>query len=72
MRAPTLLLAGAEDNMTPFRPAASGVGFATVKDMIAGAELVVIPDCGHYLVIEQPERATQEIVHFMASDGRGS
>ena len=53
--------------MTPFHPAASGVGFATIRDRIPGAELVVLPDCGHYLVIEQPERASEEIVRFMAA-----
>ena len=63
--APTLMLAGAEDNMTPFRPSPSGVGFVDIKDRIAGSELVVLPDCGHYLVIEQPECAAEEIFRFM-------
>jgi pimeloyl-ACP methyl ester carboxylesterase len=65
VRAPTLLLAGAEDNMTPFAPAPSGVGFSTVKDMIAGAALEILPDCGHYLVIEQPELAAGHIIGFL-------
>lgn len=67
VQAKTLMIAGAEDNMTPFKPSASGVGFADIKDRIPGAELVVLPDCGHYLVIEQPELATAEIVRFMAA-----
>ena len=62
---PTLLLAGAEDNMTPFQPAASGVGLAQIKDLIPESRLEVLPDCGHYLVIEQPERATACIVDFI-------
>ena len=62
---PTLLLAGAEDNMTPFKPADSGVGFAQIKDRIAGCRLDVLPDCGHYLVIEQPQRATDLLVDFI-------
>jgi pimeloyl-ACP methyl ester carboxylesterase len=65
--APTLLLAGAEDNMTPFKPAPSGVGFSQIEKMMPTAKLIVLPECGHYLVIEQPERATQEIVQFMAA-----
>lgn len=64
--APTLLLAGAEDNMTPFNPAPSGCGFATIERVIPGAELHVLDDCGHYLVLEQPERATQLIVDFIS------
>ena len=63
--APTLMLAGAEDNMTPFKPAASGVGFSDIKDRMRSAELTVLPDCGHYLVIEQPELAARRIVEFI-------
>jgi len=63
--APTLLLAGQEDNMTPFKPADSGVGFFQIKDLMPTARLTVLPDCGHYLVIEQPERAAREIVAFI-------
>lgn len=63
---PTLLLAGQEDNMTPFTPSISGVGFSTIKELIHSSILHVIPDCGHYLVIEQPEKATRLIVDFLS------
>lgn len=62
---PTLLLAGAEDNMTPFKPAASGIGFEQIRQLMPDNRLVVLPDCGHYLVIEQPERACAEIMQFL-------
>lgn len=65
IQAPTLMLAGAEDNMTPFRPSDSGVGFHHIKDRIQGSTLTVLPACGHYLVIEQPVLATREIVRFI-------
>lgn len=65
VQAPTLLLGGREDNMTPFHPAASGVGFAQVEPQLPGARMVVLPDCGHYLVIEQPQAATDHIVAFI-------
>ncbi|QGN55872.1 alpha/beta fold hydrolase [Novosphingobium sp. Gsoil 351] len=65
VKAPTLLLAGKEDNMTPFNPAPSGCGFATIAQVIPGAELHVLDDCGHYLVLEQPEEATRLIVDFV-------
>jgi 3-oxoadipate enol-lactonase len=67
VRAPTLLLAGQEDNMTPFRPSASGVGFAQIEGKMATAELHVLPDCGHYLVIEQPAAAAARIVPFLTA-----
>lgn len=63
--APTLLLAGKEDNMTPFQPADSGVGFSQIERLMPTARLSVLPDCGHYLVIEQPELAAREIVAFI-------
>ena len=65
VRAPTLLLAGAEDNMTPFAPSGSGVGFSRVKDMIPGAAMEILPECGHYLVIEQPALAAERIAAFL-------
>jgi len=67
IKAPTLLLAGAEDNMTPFKPSNSGVGFAQIEKLIPSADLVVLPNCGHYLVIEQETLATDAIVKFMAA-----
>ena len=67
LQAKTLLLAGDEDNMTPFEPADSGVGFAQIARQLPEARLVVLEQCGHYLVIEQPERAAEEIVAFCRS-----
>ena len=67
--APTLLIAGEEDNMTPFSPASSGIGFSTVQHLIAGSELVVLPDCGHYLVLEQPKATAALISDFLQRPG---
>lgn len=67
LTAPILLLGGDEDNMTPFKPADSGVGFAQIAEMLPAARLEVLARCGHYLVIEQPERATELIVEFFGA-----
>jgi pimeloyl-ACP methyl ester carboxylesterase len=67
VKAKTLILAGAEDNMTPFKPAGSGVGLYQIEKMMPGAKTVIIQDSGHYLVIEQPEVASEHIVSFMAT-----
>lgn len=61
----TLLLAGDEDQMTPFKPSRSGVGFDTAVQVIPEAELHVLEECGHYLVLEQPERAAELIKKFI-------
>jgi len=62
---PVLLLAGAEDNMTAFDTAPSGFGLRQISETLSTAELHVIPESGHYLVIEQPEIAAEKIRAFM-------
>jgi 3-oxoadipate enol-lactonase len=66
VKAPTLLLAGAEDNMTPFALAPSGMGMSRIKDLLPNCKLSVLPQCGHYLVLEQPAEAANLIVEFLA------
>jgi len=65
IKAPTLLIAGEEDNMTPFAPADSGIGFSRIQHMIPGCELATVPDSGHYLVIEQPEASAALVRKFL-------
>ncbi len=65
IRAPSLLIAGEEDNMTPFSPAGDGLGFSQIQHMIPGCELAVLPDCGHYLVLEQPEATAALVRKFL-------
>jgi len=45
---PTLIMVGADDALTPLSAA------ETLRDGIAGAQLVVIPDAGHMSNLEQP------------------
>lgn len=63
---PVLLLAGAEDNMTAFDTAPSGFGLRRISEALPTAELHVLPNCGHYLVIEQPELAAEKIAAFFS------
>ena len=65
IKAPTLLIAGEEDNMTPLAPADSGIGFSRIQHMIPGCELATVPDSGHYLVIEQPEATAALVRKFL-------
>ena len=65
IRAPVLFLAGDEDNMTPFKPADSGVGMLQIQASLPSCETAVLEECGHYLVIEQPERASALIEKFL-------
>lgn len=57
--APTLILCGAEDRMTPLRFAES------LRDQIAGARLEVIPDAGHMVMLEQPGLTAEAMLRFL-------
>ncbi len=65
VRARTLLLAGDEDNMTPVAPSPSGIGFSTIAAQLPNSQMHILESCGHYLVIEQPERAAALIQAFL-------
>jgi 3-oxoadipate enol-lactonase len=56
IRAPTLVVAGAED---PATPPAHG---RAIADAIAGAEFTAIPGAAHLASVEQPAHATELIV----------
>ena len=46
--------------MTPARHAAKLV------ETIKGAQLVVLPDCGHMMMVEQPDATLDALVAFLA------
>jgi len=57
--APTIILCGAEDRMTP--PMYS----AFLKARIRGAGLDILPDAGHMLMLEQPDEVAARIELFV-------
>ena len=66
IRAPTLVIAGAED------PAATVVQAEEIRDSISGASLAVIENAAHLANIEQPEVVTREILdHLEPVTGEG-
>jgi pimeloyl-ACP methyl ester carboxylesterase len=60
VRCPTLVIAGAADRMTPARHAAA------LAETIKGAQLVVLPACGHMMMVEQPDAALDALLAFLA------
>lgn len=63
LRAPTLVVCGAEDRLTPPRYA----GF--LRDRIAGARLELVPGAGHMVMQEAPGRVVTAIEALLASIG---
>jgi pimeloyl-ACP methyl ester carboxylesterase len=56
---PILLVVGRDDILTP-------VSFSElIQQRIPGAELAVIPDCGHITFVEQPEESARLVVEFI-------
>jgi pimeloyl-ACP methyl ester carboxylesterase len=56
---PTLILAGAEDTLTPVADA------TLMQQAIPGSRMEAIPKAGHYAVFEQPEAAGRIIRSFL-------
>lgn len=59
IRCPTLVLVGAQDELTPPHLAEE------MAAGIPGARLVKVPDCGHISTMERPEAVTRELVAWM-------
>lgn len=60
IQGPVLVLAAEEDRLTPPK-------FANyLQAGISGCQTIVIPDSGHFLPVEQPERVTEEIRQFVS------
>lgn len=59
VRCPTLVLCGADDQLTP--PDRS----REIAQLVPGAELVLLPDCGHMLTMEQPESVNQQLRRWL-------
>ncbi len=54
IKAPTLLVAGEQDKMTPLDL------LHQLETGIKHAQLVVVPDAGHMVMLEKPEKVAQE------------
>jgi pimeloyl-ACP methyl ester carboxylesterase len=59
---PTLVLAGAEDKLTP----AASVG-TDLHEQIPNSQFAILPDAGHLANLEQPAAFTAELERFLAT-----
>ena len=57
--APTLVITGEDDFIT------GPVCAREIAEGIAGAELVLLADCGHFLFVEQPEQFAAAVSAFL-------
>jgi len=61
IRCPTLVLCGAEDSWAP------AVRHREMAAKIAGAQLVLVPECGHMCTLERPEAVTGALHDWLAA-----
>lgn len=59
--APTLILCGAEDKMTPVKNS------EFLQENIPGAQMEILPGAGHMLMLEQPDRVAVLLADFLNS-----
>jgi proline iminopeptidase len=59
IKSPTLVITGERDFVTG--PACS----REIAEGIAGSELVIVPDCGHFTFVECPQRFREEVAGFL-------
>jgi pimeloyl-ACP methyl ester carboxylesterase len=64
VRCPTLVIAGAADRMTPARQS------ARLGEAIRNAQLVVLADCGHMMMVEKPDETLDALVEFFFGRGQ--
>jgi len=63
VKTPTLIIWGAQDGVV------STAHAQAYLRGIAGAELVILPRCGHLPLAEQPEACVQAVLHYLARLG---
>jgi pimeloyl-ACP methyl ester carboxylesterase len=61
IKAPTLILCGEDDKMTPLHLSKQ------LEDGIPDASLTLIPGAGHMAMLEQPERVAVEVTNFLGT-----
>jgi pimeloyl-ACP methyl ester carboxylesterase len=63
--APTLVLTGEDDRMTPVDVGPSGIGSRKLAELIPGAELILLPGAGHTHLFQRPQETAEAIIGFL-------
>ena len=61
--APTLVMTGAEDVLTPLDQGPTGTGARAMAELIPNARLEIV-DGGHGYLVEQPEESIRIVLEF--------
>lgn len=66
--APTLLMVGEFDQLTPLHQGPDGAGLDVMHERIAESTLAVVPGCGHGHLFEKPAESAAMILEFLLAD----
>lgn len=64
IKAPALIIVGEDDRLTPLKYS------NFLHDHLSSSRLVVIPEAGHHVMLERPDKVNQAIVDFVTSGNR--
>jgi pimeloyl-ACP methyl ester carboxylesterase len=64
--APTLVLHGTDDCLTPLDCGPDGAGARKIHEGIAGSELFLLEGCGHGVLFERPDEAVGKVIGFLS------
>ncbi len=67
IKAPTLIMAGDQDIMTPLDQGPKGGGARIIHKLIHGSKLEIIKGCGHTFLFERPAESARTIIEFINS-----
>jgi 3-oxoadipate enol-lactonase len=68
VKAPTLVMIGEQDILTPYELGPKGAGAKAIRELIPNAQLAMIKGCGHINLFEQPEESARIITDFLHSE----
>jgi 3-oxoadipate enol-lactonase len=60
IKCPSLIICGENDTLKPLKFS------EVIKKNIKDSKLIVIPDCGHVTIFEQPEKLNEHLLHFIS------
>ena len=65
IQAPTLIMIGDQDVLTPLEMGPSGAGAKVMQELIPNSKLAVLEGCGHINLFERPEQSARVITEFL-------
>ena len=71
IQAPTLVMVGEEDVITPLDAGPDGAGARFMAEQIPDAELCVLAGCGHGNLVERADESIQRIIDFLLRPENG-